>query len=142
MRGQVEVAERRADAADTDRRIAQTRLEHAEAGREGDRARADVLHDRLTTMQEQLADAHAALQAAESADARAVRAEQDKERAEASSDAERARADPARPDRRRCRRQLTARQEVIDAAEAIRKADDARLARGRLGRASGGWRGR
>jgi chromosome segregation ATPase len=149
LRGQVA-------AADTDRRVAQARLEHAEAAREGERARADALRDRLTTMQEQLAGAHAALQAAESADARAVRAEQDKERAEASRDTERQRADQAERGREADRAradvlqaklddvqvQLTARQEVIDAAEAIRKADDARLARSRLRRAWDGWRGR
>jgi hypothetical protein len=38
--------------------------------------------------------------------------------------------------------QLTARQEVIDAAEAIRKADDARLARSRWARLLAAWRGK
>jgi hypothetical protein len=82
----------RADAADADRRAAEARAERAEQGRDAERARADALRDRLTTMQEQLADAHAALQAAESADARAKQAEADRERAEAGWDAERGRA--------------------------------------------------
>ena len=38
--------------------------------------------------------------------------------------------------------QMTARQEVIDAAEAIRKADDARLAQGRWARLRAAWQGR
>ena len=149
LREQLATADRRADAAEA-------RADRAELGRDGERARADALRDRLTTMQEQLADAHAALQAAESADARAVRAEQDKERAEASRDTERQRADRAEQGREADRAradvlqaklddvqvQLTARQEVIDAAEANRRADDARKARGRLRRAWDGWRGR
>jgi chromosome segregation ATPase len=134
------------------------RVERARSAAEiaDERARADALRDRLTTMQEQLADAHAALQAAESADARAVRAEQDKERAEASRDTERQRADRAEQGREADRArsdvlqaklddvqvQLTARQEVIDATEAIRKADDARLARGRWARLRAAWKGK
>ena len=136
--------------------VANARAERAEVDRAEERQRADDLRDRLTAMQEQLADAHAALQAAESADARAVRAEQDKERAEASRDTERQRADRAEQGREADRAradvlqaklddvqvQLTARQEVIDAAEAIRKADDARLARGRWARLRAAWWGR
>jgi hypothetical protein len=148
MRGQVEVAERRADAADTDRRVAQARLEHAEAAREGERARADALRDRLTTMQEQLAGAHAALQAAESADARAVRAEasrdterQRADRAEQGREADRARADVLQAKLNDMQVQVTARQEVIDAAEAIRQAEAVRLARSRCSRLRAGWRG-
>ena len=149
LREQLATADRRADAAEA-------RADRAEQGRDGERARADALRDRLTTMQEQLADAHAALQAAESADARAVRAEQDKEQAEASRDTERQRADRAEQGREADRGradvlqaklndmqvQVTARQEVIDAAEVIRKADEARLARGRWARLRGAWRGR
>jgi hypothetical protein len=39
------------------------------------------------------------------------------------------------------REQLTARQEVIDAAEALRQADDARKALGRWARVRRAWRG-
>jgi hypothetical protein len=59
-------------------------LSRAEAGREAERARADALRDRLLAMQEQLADAHGALQAAEATTARADRAERDKEEGRAS----------------------------------------------------------
>ena len=62
------VAERRADAADTDRRVAQARLEHAEAARDqaeaarelaeaerdAERARADALRERVEALQEEL----------------------------------------------------------------------------------------
>ena len=149
VRGQLEAVERRAAAADTDRRVVQARLEHAEAAGEGERARADALRDRLTTMQEQLADAHAALQAAEVATTRAQQAEasRDTERqradqAEQGREADRARADVLQAKLDDVQVQLTARQEVIDAAEVIRKADDARLARGRWARLRAAWRGR
>jgi hypothetical protein len=71
-------------------------LSRAEARREAERALADALRDRLLAMQEQLADAHGALQAAEATTARADRAERDKEQAEAGWEAERARADAIR----------------------------------------------
>jgi hypothetical protein len=139
----------RADAADADRRAAEVRAERAEQGRDAERARADALRDRLTTMQEQLADAHAALQAAEVAMTRAQQAEasrdterQRADRAEQGREADRARADVLQAKLDDMRAQLTARQEVIDAAEAIRKADDARLARGRWARLRAAWRGK
>jgi DNA repair exonuclease SbcCD ATPase subunit len=66
--------------------VANSRAERAEADRADERQRADDLRDRLIAMQEQLADAHAALQAAAAADARAEQAEKGRE-------AERARAD-------------------------------------------------
>ncbi len=78
-----------ADAAVVDVRNERARAERAEQGRDSERTRVDVLRDRLTTMQAQLADAHAALQAAEAADARADRAEADR-------NAERERADALR----------------------------------------------
>jgi colicin import membrane protein len=60
-RAEVVVAERRADAADTDRRVALARLEHdeaardqAEAGREAERVRADALRERIEALQGQL----------------------------------------------------------------------------------------
>jgi chromosome segregation ATPase len=127
------------------------RVERARSAAEiaDERARADALRDRLTTMQEQLAGARAALQAAESADARAVRAEasrdterQRADRAEQGREADRARADVLQAKLNDTQMQLTARQEVIDAAEAIRKADDARLARGRWARLRAAWRGK
>ena len=115
-----------------------------------ERARADALRDRLTTMQEQLADAHAALQAAEVATTRAQQAEasrdtecQRADQAERGREADRARADVLQAKLDDVQVQLTARQEVIDAAEVIRKADDdARLARGRWARLRAAWRGR
>ena len=92
----------RAEAADADRRAAiglaeQTvaLLKEAEARVGAERGHADMLRDRLNAMQEQLTEAHAALEAAASADARAERAERDKDQAEAGRDAERMRADRA-----------------------------------------------
>lgn len=122
-----------------------TRAEQASAT---ERRRADGLRDRLNTMQEQLSDAHAALQASASADARADRAEADRaeergraDRAEAATAAERARADALRERIEVLQRRLTARQEVVDAAEATRKAEDARRARGRWARLRAAWQG-
>jgi chromosome segregation ATPase len=96
LRERAEAAERRVDAADADRRAAialaeQTMavLKEAEARVAAESGRADMLRDRLNAMQEQLADAHAALQAAEAGDARTARAETDR-------DEERARADDLR----------------------------------------------
>jgi hypothetical protein len=110
--------------------------------------RADALRDRLNTMQEQLADAHAALQAAEAADARAKQAEAGKieergraDRAEAATAAERGRADALRERIEALQVQVNARQEVIDAAEATRRAEDERRARGRWARLRAAWRG-
>jgi hypothetical protein len=62
------------------------RADRAEAGREAAETNAAALRERLEAMQVQLAEAHAALQAAAAADARADRAEQGR-------DAERSRAD-------------------------------------------------
>ena len=64
------------------------------------------------------------------------------DRAEQGREADRARADVLQAKLDDVQVQLTARQEVIDAAEAIRKADDARLARGRWARLRAAWRGR
>jgi hypothetical protein len=69
--------------------VANARAERAEADRSDERLRADDLRDRLIMMQQQLADAHVALQEAEVSDARS-------ERAEAEIDAERAKADALR----------------------------------------------
>jgi hypothetical protein len=113
----------------------------------------DTLRDRLNTMQEQLADAHAALQAAEEAKTRAERAEQGRDeergradRAEATTTAERSRADALREridgsERDRAAAVALA-DEAVKAVEALRRADTARKARGRLRRAWDGWRGR
>lgn len=101
LRERAEAAERRADAADTDRRAAialteqsvaalaeaVVRADRAEQGREAASARVDALRDRLNAMQAQLADAHAALHAAEAADARAERAEQGREMERTRADA-------------------------------------------------------
>ena len=93
----------RADAADADRRAADARAERereradrAEQGRDSERAHADALRQRLDAMQDQLNEAHAALQAAEAAGARADRAEQGRDQAEQARDTERARADALR----------------------------------------------
>jgi DNA repair exonuclease SbcCD ATPase subunit len=138
-----------AAAADTRTEQAERGRERAEVGWDAERARADALRDRLTTMQEQLADAHAALQAAEVATTRAQQAEasrdterQRADRAEQGREADRARADVLQAKLNDMQVQVTARQEVIDAAEVIRKADDARLARGRWARLRAAWRGR
>jgi hypothetical protein len=145
----------RANAADTDRRAAValadqsvTLLKEAEARVAAEREHADMLRDRLNAMQEQLSDAHAALEAAALADARAQQAEASREaertraeRAEQGREADRAQADGLQARLDAMQERLTARQEVIDAAEAIRKADDARLARSRWARLRAAWRG-
>ena len=116
-----------------------------------ERARADTLRDRLNTMQEQLADAHAALQAAETANARADQAETARDRAEQALTAERSRADAVRErlaEAEQTRRQAEeaaerARREAEDAQQAaakLRQADDARRARGLLARLRLAWR--
>jgi hypothetical protein len=87
-----ELAEKRTDRAEQAMADERNRANHAEHGRDAERASADALRDRLITMQEQLADAHGALQAAEATAARADRAERDKEQAEAGREDERARA--------------------------------------------------
>jgi hypothetical protein len=69
--------------------VLREQLARAEQGANVERARAGALRDRLNAMQEQLADVHAARQAAEAADARAEKAEQGRE-------AERARAEDLR----------------------------------------------
>jgi hypothetical protein len=116
----------------------------ADAVLAGERQRADNLRDRLNTMQEQLSDAHAALQASASADARADRAEAERteergraDRAEAAVTAERARVDALRERIEAFQTQLRARQEVIDAAEATRKAARISGGRGAAGAVSG-----
>jgi hypothetical protein len=94
-------AEQRADAADTDRRVALARLEHAEIardraeqGKEAERVRADALRDRVEALQAQFELA------------------------------------------------THARQEVVDAAEAIRQADDRRLRLSRWPRLRAAWTGK
>ena len=94
-------AEQRADAADTDRRVALARLEHAEVararaeqGKEAERVRADALRDRIEALQAQFELA------------------------------------------------THARQEVVDAAEAIRQADDRRLRLSRWARLRAAWTGK
>ena len=72
------------------------RADRAEAATAAERGRADALRDRLTTMQEQLADAHAALQGAEVAETRIAAAEGRADRAEQAIAGERARADALR----------------------------------------------
>jgi len=145
----------RADAADTDRRAAialadqsVALLKGAEARVAAEREHADMLRDRLNAMQEQLADAHAVLQAAEATATRAQQAEAGRDaermradRAEQGREADRARADGLQAKLDDMQVQLTARQEVVDAAEAIRNADDARLARSRWARLRAAWRG-
>ena len=145
----------RADAADTDRRAAialadqsVALLKGAEARVAAEREHADMLRDRLNAMQEQLADAHAVLEAAEATATRAQQAEAGRDaermradRAEQEREADRARADGLQAKLDDMQERLTARQEVVDAAEAIRKTDDARLARGRWARLRAAWRG-
>jgi len=63
------------------------------------------------------------------------------DRAEQGREADRARADGLQAKLDDMQVQLTARQEVVDAAEAIRKADDTRLARSRWARLRAAWRG-
>jgi hypothetical protein len=136
----------RADAADADRRAAEARAERAEQGRDGERALADALRDRLNAMQEQLADAHAALQAAAAAEARTEQAERDRKRAEVGWDAERARADALREridgsERRDRAAAVAIADEAVKAAETLRQAEAERRARGLLARLRAAWRG-
>ena len=145
----------RADAADTDRRAALARADQAERDRDQERERADDLHDRLIAMQEQLADAHAALQEAEEAGARDERDRAD--RAEAATAAEYARADALRGRVN----ELQAGQELMmdmharalaeaeeqlsrvrEAAEGLRQAEQERRARGLLARLRAAVRGK
>jgi chromosome segregation ATPase len=88
-RNRAQAADSRADRAEQEIADERNRADRAEQGR-------DALRDRLITMQEQLADAHGALQAVEATAARADRAERDKEQAEAGREAERARVDALR----------------------------------------------
>jgi hypothetical protein len=159
LRASIARAEDRAVRAGTDRDAERSRADRAEADRTDERRRADDLRDRLTAMQEQLADAHAALQAAEAADARAGQAERDKERAEADRAEERGRADRAEAATTAGRARADALRERIDgserdraaavaiadeavkAAEALRQAEDARKARGLVARLRAAWRG-
>jgi hypothetical protein len=91
-------------------------------------------------MQEQLADAHAALQAAATAEARTERAERDKEQVEQGRETAEARADELRTRLDDMQVQLTIQQEVVDAAAAVRQADDTRRALGRWARLRAAWR--
>ena len=148
LREHLEQANRRTEADAATIAKLEQRADRAEQGRDAERAQADALRDRLNAMQAQLADAHAALQAAEAANTRADRAEratnterERADRAEAGRDGERARADELRARIEAMQAQLAARQEVVDAAEAIRRADDARRALSRWGRFRRAWRG-
>jgi chromosome segregation ATPase len=151
-----ETADARADRAERDK-------ERAEAGRDAERARADALRDQVTSLQAQLATAEAEAKAVndrawatgEQLGAAEQRAETERERADrlASSvaherqdflDAEsrtRRELDEVRGQVEALRVQLGARQEVVDAAEAIRQADDRRRALGRWARLRRAWRG-
>jgi chromosome segregation ATPase len=133
------------------------RAERAEAGRDAERARADALRstiEDLRTEREVAArdlglarhDALAAQQAAAKADARTARAEQGEE-------TERSRADTINAQLEATQEELAGQRALTDAARqdaqavqevaaALRRADDARKARGRLRRAWDGWRGR
>ena len=119
-----ERAETRADRAEQALAGERSRADRAEAARDVERAGADALRDRLHGMQEQLADAHAALQAAATAEARTERAERDKEQVEQGRETAEARADELRTRLDDMQVQLTTHQEVVDAAEAVRQADD------------------
>jgi hypothetical protein len=155
--GEIAAVRDRTDGLRQERDNERERADRAEAGREGERARADDLRstiEDLRTEREVAArelavaqhDALAAQQAAAKADARTGRAEQGEE-------AERSRADAintlleATQEELAGQRALTdqARAEVQaaqDAATALRQADEARKATGRLRRAWDGWRGR
>jgi hypothetical protein len=137
--------------------------DRAEQGRDGERARADALRDQVTSLQAQLATAEAEAKAVndrawatgEQLGAAEQRAETERERADrlASSvaherqdflDAEsrtRRELDDVRGQVEALRVQLGARQEVVDAAEAIRQADDSRRALSRWARLRRAWRG-
>jgi hypothetical protein len=152
LRGRAEAAERRADAADTDRRVAQVRLEHAEAATAAEReraaaaladerAKADALRAQIDELNAEMVVARAGVDRAlaeerqradrlsdqvEALSAEVMRADaagRDKERAEADRDAERARADTLRDRNEALQEQLAARQEGVDATEAIRQAE-------------------
>jgi chromosome segregation ATPase len=165
--------EARADQAEADRRQAEAdrgaaialadqtvallrdavaRADRAEAAVAADRSRADTLRDRLTTMQDQLADAHASLQAAELAESRVAAAEGRADRAEQAIAGERDRAAAALARLDAMQEQLAAaaeaedqarrqRQAAQDNADAMREADAARRGLGRLARLRAAWRG-
>ena len=156
----------RADAADLDSRSAialadqtvtlladaSARADRAEAAVAAERGRADALRDRLNAMQEQFADAHAALQAAELAETRVAAAEGRADRAEQAIAGERARADAVQARLDSTQEQLAAEAEAAnqarrqaqaaqDNAETLLEADAARKGRGRLARLRAAWRG-
>jgi hypothetical protein len=164
MRGQLEgaaadrrAAEARADAAVTRAEIADADRRAAEMRAEAERARAKELDQKLAAewtrgdKAERSADqfkaaAQEALLAAETAD-------RDRRVAEVARDEERARVDglggllEATQLELAEQRALTdqadaARQEAAQAADELRRANEARKARGRLRRAWDGWRGR
>jgi hypothetical protein len=114
-------AEKRADAADTDRRAAEARADRetaradrAEQGREDERARGDALRDRVEALQAQLVQLEA------------EGAVSDVHAAELTAQLRQVRAEAL---------------EVSQAAEALRQADAERRGRGRLVRAWRAWRG-
>jgi hypothetical protein len=93
LREQLTTANTRADAAETDRRVAQARADHADAERDAQQARSDAAEvDRRAAIT--LADQSVALLT--EAAARADRAEADRRAAEAAREAERARAEALR----------------------------------------------
>ena len=122
-------AEKRADQAET-------RADRAEQALTGERRRADRA-EAARDVERAGADAHAALQAAATAEARTERdkeqIEQGRETAEASADELRTRLDDMQV-------QLTTQHEVVDAATAVRQADDTRRALGRWARLRAAWR--
>ena len=109
-------AETRADRAEQALAGERNRADRAEAAGDVGRAGADALRDRLHGMQEQLADAHAALQAAATAEARIERAERDKEQVELGRETAEARADELRTRLDDMQVQLATRQKVMDCA--------------------------
>jgi chromosome segregation ATPase len=128
-RERADQAEKRADAADADRRVTMAMIDsfavqadRAEQGRDAERARADVLRDRIEAMQVDAASLQAQLATAEAeGDALTI------ETAELTAQVKAAKAEA---------------REVQDrAAEALRQADAARRGRGRLARLRAAWRG-
>jgi hypothetical protein len=125
-------------------RDAEQRAERAEAALSGERAKGDVLRDRLDTLQGELREAREAVEVAVERANRLARADQAAEalradNAEQEVEAERSRADSLWGRLEAAQAELKQAQE---AAEAARQAEGSRQARGRLRRAWDGWRGR
>jgi chromosome segregation ATPase len=130
-------AETRADRAEQALAGERSRADRAEAARDVERAGADALRDRLHGMQEQLADAHAALQAAAKAEARAERAERGKEQIEQGRETAEARADELRDRLDDLGAKLTGAQAELAAVQGLHReleATQARIAQVEQGR--------